>query len=101
VTTFVGQANQRWQSAGIDGTEKAVLWRQGHGVATELFRLRRGVHYPEHTHAGWEQMFVLQGRLRMAGRDLGPGDFVFTEPGETHAPEILEDSLVLLSFGQR
>jgi quercetin dioxygenase-like cupin family protein len=37
----------------------------------------------------------------MAGRDLGPGDFVFTEPGETHAPEILEDSLVLLSFGQR
>jgi quercetin dioxygenase-like cupin family protein len=99
MTTITRTQDRQWRNVEIPGIDKAVFWRGGHGVALELFRLKKNVHYPEHTHAGWESMYVLEGRIRLSGQDLGPGDFVFTEPGETHVAEIVEDSVVLLGFG--
>ncbi len=45
-------------------------------------------------------MFIVTGRINLSGEVMGPGDFVFTETGEAHVAEILEDSVVLLSFGK-
>lgn len=100
MTKIVRKGEQRWQGVGVDGIEKAVLWRGGERVICELFRLKQGVDYPEHTHAGWETMYVVEGRIKLSGQVMGPGDFVFTETGETHVAEILDDSVVLLSFGK-
>lgn len=100
MTRIVRKADQSWQNVGIAGIEKAVLWRGGEKVICELFRLKKGVDYPEHTHSGWETMYVLEGRIKLSGEIMGPGDFVFTETGETHVAEILEDSVVLLGFGK-
>lgn len=100
MTRIVRHGEQAWRGVGIDGIEKAVLWRSGEKVICELFRLKKGVDYPEHTHAGWETMYLISGRIRLSGEVMGPGDFVFTETGETHIAEILEDSVVLLSFGK-
>ncbi len=52
MTKIVRQNQQSWQSVGLAGIEKAVLWRGGERVICELFRLKAGVDYPEHTHAG-------------------------------------------------
>jgi len=100
MTRYIRPQDHAWTATGIAGVEKTVLWRGGHGVATELFRLQKDAPYPPHPHRGWEQMWVIEGRIRLGDQEIGPGEFAFTEPGESHAPEVLEDSLVLLSFGQ-
>jgi anti-sigma factor ChrR (cupin superfamily) len=40
-----------------------------------LVRLLPGVDYPAHTHAGLEELFLLDGELWIDGRKLYPGDY--------------------------
>jgi anti-sigma factor ChrR (cupin superfamily) len=46
----------------------------GHRVSM-LVRLSPGVQYPPHTHAGLEELFLLDGELRIDDRKLYPGDY--------------------------
>lgn len=85
---------------GLKGIERADLWRDGQNVSFDLFRIKKGADYAEHTHDSWEIMFVVSGKINLSGEILGPGDFVFTEPGESHTAENLEDTVVLLGFGK-
>ena len=75
-------------------------WRGKHGVTFELFQLKKGAAYPEHLHDCWETMYIVSGRLNLSGTILDAGDFVFTEPGEIHVADILDDTVVLLGFGK-
>ncbi len=40
---------------------------------------------------------MLSGRIRLAGEVLGPGDYMYTEPGEEHFLEAIEDSVIYAS----
>jgi anti-sigma factor ChrR (cupin superfamily) len=46
-----------------------------------LVRLAPGASYPSHTHAGVEELFLLDGELWIDGRKLVPGDYNRAEPG--------------------
>lgn len=46
-----------------------------------LVRLAPGTDYPPHTHAGVEELHLLQGELLVDGRRLLPGDYNRAEPG--------------------
>jgi anti-sigma factor ChrR (cupin superfamily) len=46
-----------------------------------LVRLLPGVDYPPHTHAGLEELFLLDGELWIDGRKLYPGDYNRAEAG--------------------
>jgi anti-sigma factor ChrR (cupin superfamily) len=46
-----------------------------------LVRLLPGVDYPPHTHAGLEELFLLDGELWINDRKLYPGDYNRAEPG--------------------
>ena len=46
-----------------------------------LVRLLPGVHYPPHTHAGLEELFLLDGELWIDDRRLSPGDYNRAEAG--------------------
>jgi anti-sigma factor ChrR (cupin superfamily) len=46
-----------------------------------LVRLAPGVDYPPHTHAGVEELHLLDGELWIDDRKLHPGDFNRAEPG--------------------
>ena len=46
-----------------------------------LVRLTPGVHYPPHTHAGIEELHLLDGELWIDDRKLTPGDYNRAEPG--------------------
>jgi anti-sigma factor ChrR (cupin superfamily) len=48
---------------------------------TMLVRLAPGVAYPPHTHAGLEELHLLQGELWIDDRKLYPGDYNRGEPG--------------------
>jgi hypothetical protein len=45
-----------------------------------LVRLLPGVEYPPHTHAGEEELFLLDGELWIDDRKLHPGDYNRAEP---------------------
>jgi anti-sigma factor ChrR (cupin superfamily) len=46
-----------------------------------LVRLAPGVDYPPHTHAGVEELHLLDGELWIDDRKLRPGDYSRAEPG--------------------
>jgi anti-sigma factor ChrR (cupin superfamily) len=48
---------------------------------TMLVRLLPGVSYPPHTHAGVEELHLLDGQLWIEDRLLHPGDYNHGEPG--------------------
>lgn len=48
---------------------------------TMLVRLLPGVSYPPHTHAGVEELHLLDGELWIDDRLLYPGDYNYGEPG--------------------
>jgi quercetin dioxygenase-like cupin family protein len=46
-----------------------------------LVRLAPGASYPAHTHAGVEELHLLDGELWIDGRKLAPGDYNYGAPG--------------------
>jgi anti-sigma factor ChrR (cupin superfamily) len=48
-----------------------------------LVRLAPGVHYPAHSHAGVEELHLLDGELWIDDRKLYPGDYNRGEPGSS------------------
>ena len=46
-----------------------------------LVRLAAGAHYPAHTHAGVEELHLLDGELWIDERKLLPGDYNYGAPG--------------------
>lgn len=57
-------------------------------------RYRAGDHEAAHLHkVATEITLVLEGRVRMAGREWGPGDIVVLDPGEATDFLALTDSL--------
>lgn len=46
-----------------------------------LVRLEPGASYPPHTHAGVEELHLLDGELWIDGRKLAPGDYNYGAPG--------------------
>ena len=51
------------------------------GRVSMLVRLAPGTDYPPHTHAGVEELHLLQGELLIDTRKLSPGDYNRAEPG--------------------
>jgi len=48
-----------------------------------LVRLAPGASYPTHTHAGVEELHLLDGELWIEDRKLAPGDYNYGPPGHT------------------
>jgi anti-sigma factor ChrR (cupin superfamily) len=47
-----------------------------------LVRLAPGASYPPHTHAGVEELHLLDGELLIDERKLWPGDYNYGAPGD-------------------
>lgn len=52
---------------------------------TILLKFDAGASYPLHTHAGGEEVFVLEGDIHLGKDHLFAGDYLFTAPGNLHA----------------
>src|SRR2546430_597259 len=83
----------------LAGLGKVDFWSGRHDVSFQLVKVKQGP-FPPHTHDSWEAMYVTAGRIRIGDTVFEPGDFLFTEPGETHGGEVLEDTTVLLGVGK-
>jgi quercetin dioxygenase-like cupin family protein len=95
---FIKRADQReWTSAGYSGAERALLRATKEEGRTYIVRLKAGARGLQHKHSAGEDVLVLSGRIRLAGEVLGPGDYMYTEPGEEHFLEAIEDSVIYAS----
>ena len=66
-----------------EGVELAPLKLKG-GAGTFLLRFAAGSRSPAHTHPGGEEVYIVSGRGRIDDLKFGPGDFIYTPPGEGH-----------------
>ena len=52
---------------------------------TILLKFEPGSRYPAHMHPAGEEIFVLEGGVRVGGSHLKRGDYLYTAPGNIHA----------------
>ena len=96
--------SMEWQKTRFPGCEaKTLLFDHKTGLMTALMRFAPGAVLPDHEHVKIEQTYVLEGRLvdkegPAAGLDVGPGEFVWREPGSRHVAWCPEGGLMLAMF---
>jgi hypothetical protein len=78
----VRSALARWTPTRLPGIEEKFLAHDdARGFTTRLLRFAPGTRYPNHRHAGTEEIFVLEGSLTINGLLLSAGDYCRSDPG--------------------
>src|SRR5215813_6097 len=67
---------------------------------TILLKFEPGATYPSHLHPGGEEIFVLEGDIRLGKDDLFAGDYLYTAPNNVHAVRSEGGCIVLVSVPQ-
>ena len=80
-TTTWRWAEPEWEEAAPGITYKILANDAARDRVTMLVRLAPGIAYPPHTHAGIEELHLLEGELWIEDRKLLPGDYNRGEPG--------------------
>jgi anti-sigma factor ChrR (cupin superfamily) len=70
-----------WEEAGSGISCKLLATDLENDRVSMLVRLAPGADYPPHTHAGVEEVYMLQGVLIVDDKKLHPGDYLRSEPG--------------------
>ncbi len=78
-----------WQpldEPGVSGVYVKVLRVDGATgrAPTILLRFEPGATYPPHNHPGGEEIFVLEGDVRLGKDHLRAGDYLYTAPNNKH-----------------
>jgi anti-sigma factor ChrR (cupin superfamily) len=100
----VRPANMEWQKTRFPGCEiKTLLFDPENGVITALTRFAPGAELPDHEHVMVEQTFVIEGRLidregPDGGLEIGPGEFVWRDPGSRHSAYAPDGGIMLSMF---
>lgn len=82
--------NVKWEPYVVPGIRIARLYVDlTTRIVTGLLQAEPGSRYPLHSHGNVEEIFMLQGDLRVGDKVYGSGDYIRTVPGMTHAPETL------------
>ncbi|HWA63514.1 MAG TPA: cupin domain-containing protein [Caulobacteraceae bacterium] len=76
------RASLQWRPV-REGVTLAALNMTG-GAGSFLMRYEPGSRSPTHTHPGGEEIYVVSGEGRLDDIAFGPGDHIFTPPGEGH-----------------
>lgn len=103
MTRYLPTREQQWHPIDVRGVtmQACRLWEGGHNVESGLYRLPKGLTIPRHHHAGWCQVFVVSGAMRVQedGDDphsIDAGGYYVVEPGDTHTETALDDTLLLV-----
>jgi quercetin dioxygenase-like cupin family protein len=70
-----------WEEAAPGISCKLLATDTENGRVSMLVRLAPGAEYPPHTHAGVEELHMLEGELLVNDKTLYPGDYLRSEPG--------------------
>lgn len=83
---------------GISGVFVKVLRfdHEARRAPTILLRFEAGATYPAHNHPGGEEIFVLEGDIKLGKDHLHAGDYLYTLPNNKHAVRSDNGCIVLV-----
>ncbi len=93
----------RWVASPVPGVERMMLDRIGDEVAraTSLVRYAPDSQFPSHVHGGGEEILVLAGEFRDEHGAYGPGTYLRSAIGSSHAPSVgPEGALIFVKLHQ-
>jgi len=70
-----------WETVAPGISVKILAKDEARDLVSMLVRLEPGTDYPPHTHAGIEELHLLDGELWIDERKLHPGDYSLAHPG--------------------
>ena len=76
-----GWSEPEWENVAPHIQVKILAQDERTGMVSMLVRLAPGGEYPPHTHAGVEELHLLEGELWIDDRKLYPGDYNRATPG--------------------
>jgi quercetin dioxygenase-like cupin family protein len=63
---------------------------------TMLLRFEAGATYPLHNHPAGEEIFVIEGDIKVGKDEMTAGDYLYTAPGNIHRVSTKDGCVVLL-----
>lgn len=105
IATMVRSQQLEWQplnEPGVSGVYVKVLRfdEQTRRAPTILLKFDAGATYPAHNHPGGEEVFVLEGDIKLGKDHLYAGDYLYTPPDGKHAVWSQTGCIVLLNVPQ-
>ena len=84
---------------GVSGVFVKVLRfdKETRRAPTILLKFEAGATYPAHNHPGGEEIFVIEGDLKLGKDHLYAGDYLYTSPNGKHAVRSVSGCVVLVS----
>jgi quercetin dioxygenase-like cupin family protein len=100
---FVLRAGRgRWRKSPFEGVSYQILYNdEKTGNVTSLLRLEAGAKYPAHHHAGAEQCWVIQGKVRIGSIEIKAGDFEYATAETDHGMLQSDEGCLLLIVSSR
>lgn len=105
IAMMVRSQQIEWQSLNepdITGIYVKVLRfdEQTRRAPTIMLKFEAGASYPAHNHPGGEEIFVLEGDLKLGKDHLQAGDYLYTPPNGKHAVWSQNGCVALLNVPQ-
>lgn len=99
---FVNAAELEWVPSPAAGVERRMLFRVGGEVAraTSIVRYAPGSAFPRHTHAGGEEILVLDGTFQDEHGDYPAGSYFRNPPGTSHVPAAKDGCVIFVRLWQ-
>jgi len=86
-----------WEETGFPGVRARRLFvNPGQGRVTMIVRMAPGSSYPPHRHGGFEECYVLEGRLAVGDTVLSAGDYQCMPRESVHGVQSTETGCLLL-----
>jgi quercetin dioxygenase-like cupin family protein len=84
-TTLVHSQDADWKFSAPGVSKKILRYDEPTGEMTLLLKFDPDSTYPAHNHPAGEEIFILEGDLRVGRDELGAGDYLYTPPNGKHA----------------
>ena len=96
--TRINAMDRKWAplSYGI-GVSLSPLLPNGRGGGSALLRFDPKSKFPAHDHPGGEEVYVIEGSLRVGSHTLQAGDYLWTPPGGIHDAESEHGCVIFLT----
>jgi quercetin dioxygenase-like cupin family protein len=97
---FTRSDGVEWQLIAPGVSKKALRSDGRTGESAILLKFEAGATYPLHNHPGGEEIFALEGEVRIGKHELRAGDYLYTPPEGKHAVSSQNGCLVFLRLSK-
>lgn len=98
---FARSEEVEWEFSAPGVSKKLLRYDEQTGALALLLKFEAGANYPLHNHPGDEEIYALEGDLRVGRHELKPGDYLYTPPEGKHAVSSKNGCLVFIRLSKQ